>query len=147
MEQEKISGGYAVVGQVMVLLVIIPLCVFLLYIIVTKNFSIEGIGFLLTFLVPSILVIRHAYTYADLYLEGDNIIIKKLFSAKAKPITRFKSVEQTIIPLKYCIKFQDGSKVCFALTSSSIFRHIISSDPDKVLKELRLKFQDIKQEL
>ncbi|WP_299821621.1 hypothetical protein [uncultured Pontibacter sp.] len=145
MKREKISGGFAVVGHALVLLFFVPLCLFLLYII-TKNFSFEGVIFLLAFLVPSILVVRHAYTYADLYLEGNTIIVKKLFSVKAKPIAEYKTVEQAIMPLKYCIKFQDGSKACFALTSSKIFRHIISTDPDRVVKELRLKFQELKQE-
>lgn len=145
MKQEKISGGFAVICQVMVLLFFVPLCIFLLYIITTKNFSIEGFSFLLAFFVPSILVVRYAFTYVDLYLEGDHIIIKKLFSVKAKPIVEYKTLEQAIMPLKFCIEFQDGSKAYFALNNASIFRHIISSDPDKVLKELRMKFQGLKQ--
>ncbi|WP_242919696.1 hypothetical protein [Pontibacter liquoris] len=146
MKREKISGGFAAVGHALVLLFFVPLCLFLLYIIITKNFSFEGVIFLLAILIPSVLVVRHAYTYADLYLEGNTIIVKKLFSVKAKPIAEYKTVEQAIMPLKYCIKFQDGSKACFALNTSSIFRHITSTDPDRVVKELRLKFQELKQE-
>ena len=146
MQRQKISGGFAVVGHALVLLFFVPLCLFLLYIIITKNFSFEGVIFLLAFLVPSIIVVRQAYTYADLYLEGNNIIVKKLFSVKAKPIGEYKTVEQAVMPLKYCIKFQDGSKACFALPSSKIFRHIKSTDPDRVVRELRHKFQELEQE-
>ncbi|MCJ8167103.1 hypothetical protein MKJ04_19835 [Pontibacter sp. E15-1] len=145
MKREKISGGFAVIGHALALIFFVPLCLFLLYIIITKNFSFEGVIFLLAFLVSSILVVRYAYTYADLYLEGKIIIVKKLFSVKVKPIAEYKTIEQAIMPLKYCIKFQDGSKVCFTLTSSKTFRHIISTDPERVLKELRLKFQVLKQ--
>ena len=101
---------------------------------------------MLVILVLSILVVVHAYTYVDLYLEGDNIRIKKLFHVKSKSIADYKTVEQAIMPLKYCILFQDGSKACFVLSTSSIFRHIISTDPNRVLKELRLEFEKLKQE-
>lgn len=145
MKREKISGGFAVVGYPLLLLFFVPLCLFLLYVI-TKNLRFEGVIFLLAFLVPSVLVVGHAYTYADLNLEGNNILVKKLFRVEVKSIAEYKTVEQEIMPLKYCIKFQDGSKAWFALKTSSIFRHITSTDPDRVLKELRLKFQELKLE-
>ncbi|RNI21917.1 hypothetical protein [Rufibacter latericius] len=146
MKKEKISSGFAVLAHAMVLLFFIPLCLFLLYIIITKNLSLEGIGFLSAFFIPSILIVRYAFSYADLYLEGNTLIVKKLFGVKVKPIAEYKTVEEAIMPLKYCLKFQDGSKAYFALTSSSKFRHILSLDPDKALLELRLKFQELKQE-
>ncbi|MCX2741578.1 hypothetical protein [Pontibacter anaerobius] len=142
---KNIGGGSAILGQAMLLLFFVPFCLFLLYII-TRNFSIEGVAFVSVILVLSILVVVHAYTYADIYLEGDNIIVKKLFYVKSKPIAAYRTVEQAIMPLKYCIIFQDGSKACFVLSISSIFRHVISSDPNRVLKELRFEFQRLKQE-
>lgn len=97
-------------------------------------------------LVLCILVVVHAYTYADLYLEGDIIIIKKLFHVKFKPLADYKTVEQAILPLKYFILFQDGTKVYFVLAISSMLKHVTGTDPDRVLKELRLKLNRLKQE-
>lgn len=146
MKSKKLGGGLAILGQALVLLFFAPFCLFLLYFIITKSLTFEGIAFLLIVLALSILVVVHAYSYADLYLEGGRIKIKKLFLVKSKPLTDFKTVEQAIMPLKYCVIFQDGSKACFVLSTSSIFQHVISSDPNRKLKELRLEFQKLKQE-
>jgi len=140
-KEENISGGSAILGQALMLLFFTPYCLFLLYFIFTKSFSFDAVAFLLLILIASILAVVYAYTYSDLKLEEDNIIIKKLFYVKRKPIADYKTVESALMPLKYCIKFQDGSKTCFMLSSTSIFRHVLSSDPNRILNELRTKLE------
>jgi hypothetical protein len=136
---KKISGGYAKAGQLALLLFFTPLVLLLSYVVITKNFTLNGLVFLLFVLFIIGLILYISFSYADIYVSDDFIIIKKLFSVKKKSITEIQEIDKGIIPLAYFIKFNNNLKVLFTLQSSEIFEQFLSSDSNKGLNILKSK--------
>lgn len=139
MKTEKISGGSARLAQVMLLLFCMPYIFFLSYLTITQDITLSGIAFLLAFIFVITLVLIKVFSYADIYLSNDLLVIKKIFSAKSKYITEIKEVDKSLVPFTYYIKFEDKLKVFFFSNTSDLFKQLVSFDPDKGLKIIRTK--------
>ncbi len=141
MKLEKVSGGYAVMGQAMLLLFLLPITSLLFFVILTKNFSSEGMTFLAFVMVIAFLMLRLMFSYADIYLSQGIIVMKKLFGVRKSPVSDYKRIEKALLPFTYYIEFENGKKVYFSTLLSEIWETATSSDPDRGLKAIRLKFE------
>lgn len=141
MKLEKVSGGYAVMGQAMVLLFLLPIVALLFYVILTKNRSSDGMIFLAFVLIIAFLILRLMFSYADIYLSQGTIVMKKLLGSRRIPIVDYKRIEKALLPFTYYIEFENGRKVYFSTLLSEIWETATSSDPDSGLKTVRLRFE------
>ncbi len=139
---KKISGGYAKAGQLAFLLFFTLIVLLLSYVVITKNFTLSGLVFLLFVLFITGLILYISFSYADIYVSDDFIIIKKLFSVKKKSITEIQEIDKGIIPLAYFIKFNGNLTVLFTLKSSEVFEQLLSSDLNEGLNILKSKLLD-----
>lgn len=139
MIKEKISGGSARLAQIMLLLFFIPFIFFLSYLILTKNFTLEGVVVLFVFIAVISLILRNVFSYADIYIFQDHLIVKKLFSTKNRSILEIKYIDKALFPFTFFLKFEDNSKVFFFSETSDLLKQLMSSDPDKGLKIIRDK--------
>jgi hypothetical protein len=143
MKKEKLNGGSAIGVQVMLLIFFLPFIVFLAYIIFS-NFSLEGLTFLIVLSALITLIIRNAFSYADIYIHGNTLLLKKLFYSNKKSVKNYKALNKALLPFTYFIEFDDYQRVYFFLQTSEVIKEAFSLDPDQVLKRLRSKFQELK---
>lgn len=124
----KISGSSARVGQVMVLIVSIPLIISLLYVIIIKQIPVEGIAIMSIFILVFMLFIRRAFLFADVYCDDEIILIKKLFFKKKEALSNIIEIKEIVFPGAYKIKFKDKSKVLFTAEITNTVKHLVSNE-------------------
>ncbi|PSR52297.1 hypothetical protein AHMF7605_01550 [Adhaeribacter arboris] len=142
---EEISDGWTILfGQTFLLIFFTPFNSLLFYTFF-KNISLDGLIFTLVMVAPSILFIRYAFYYAEITLTDNFIIIKKRLKVKKVPVTKYKTIGKGIPASSYYIEFENKKTVYFLLNYTDAFRDFFSLDPDKVLKELKMKFEQAKE--
>ncbi len=141
METNKISGGYARVSQILILLFFTPFLVTLIYVIFSNKVTIQSLIFLFALSFVMILFVWNAFSYSDVYLTNDLIISKKLFSTKRKRRNEIKNITEAFRPFTYKIEFIDGKKISFLSTLFDNFKHILSSDPNATLTSVSNKIK------
>jgi len=139
MDNQKLSGGFARMAQLMLLLFFLPFISFLFYITLIKNFLVEGCVFFMIFIAVIFFIIRHGFSYADLYISSRFLIVKKLFSTRSKSRGELKQIESAFLPFTFYLKFEDSTKVFFFSDNSDLFKQLISSDSDKGVKIIKEK--------
>jgi hypothetical protein len=139
MIKENISIGSARLAQAMFLLFFLPFILFVTYIVISKNFTIEAAGFLFIFIALIYLILKQMFSYADIYKYNHQIIAKKVFSTIIKSTSEIKSIEEAILPFTFYIIFHDNSKVYFLVEPTNLLRHLTSSDTKKRLRTLKEK--------
>jgi hypothetical protein len=144
MQVIKLNGGSARAGQLMLLLIFTPILLFLCRIIF-KNFSLGGIVFLGLISISIYLFLRNAFSYADLFLEDNTIVIKKLFTVRRLRISYYKKLKKALLPFTYYIEFEGAKKIFFFLPSKQLLQELSSLDSEKMIKEFRLKFEELKE--
>ena len=132
----KLSGGSARVGQLMLILFFIPVILWVFYIVFVKNFSTNGLLFLLFFISITTLILYRGFSYADLFLSEDKLIIKKIFKIREVHLSEIQDVDRGLIPFSYNIKFKDNSRVKFS-KYTDVPKSFFSMDPDKGLNEIK----------
>ena len=132
----NISGDYARIFQVMLLLFIIPFCFLYLSVLFKHNISIEELFYGLIVIIVSGGIIRYGFLYSDIYLIGNELVIKKVFSTRNVELKSVEIVEKTILPFTYRICFNNNLKVYFFLKLSDILKSIFSMDSDRVVDEI-----------
>ena len=123
MKMEKISGGFARVGQFVLLAFFIPFISFLSYVIIRKNFGFDGISVLTAFIVLILFITWKAFSYGDIFISNNSLVIKK--------------IDRAMLPNTYYLKLEDASKVFFFSKTSEIFKQLIKSGPNNYLRSLR----------
>lgn len=139
MKTRKVSGGYPRVSQIMLLLFFAPFTIFLSYIIFSKNFTSEGIVFLSIFLVAIFLVLRFGFSYADIYLSDNQMVVKKLFSTKNIGLKEIRGIEESFFPFTYYVKV-GKSKIYFLPNATDLSKHLLSFNPQEGLGLIKEKF-------
>ena len=139
MKQKRISGGSARLGQLMLLLFFSPFTILLIYLMLAKNLSSEGIIFTGLLLAPIILIVYNSFRFGDIYLLDETLIIRKLFTTEKKPIAKIVNIETTLFPFAFHLKFDDMYKVMFFSKTADIFKQIISNKPSTLKEELKSK--------
>jgi len=137
MKTLKLSGGYARAGQLMLILFFTPVTLLLFYLIFTKNVSVNGLLFLIFFLSITTLILYIGFSYADLFVSEDYLIIKKIFNKKRMHLSEIQDIDRGLIPFSYYIKFKDNSKVKFTSKYTDVPKLFFSMDPDKGLKKIK----------
>lgn len=132
----KISGGSARAGQLMQLLFFVPFSLILLYLTLV-NFSF-GIFLFFTFCSAIMsLVLYIGLSYRDLYLTGDYLIIKKIFTSQKVNLSEIVEIEKALLPFTYYLKFKNNQTVYFTSKLGDFPRFFFSMDSEKGLKELK----------
>ncbi|MFC7526941.1 hypothetical protein ACFQRK_23495 [Parapedobacter sp. GCM10030251] len=139
MKTKKLSGGQPRAAQVMLLLFFIPFASFLSYIIFSKNFTVEGILVLSVFLLAISLVLKFGFSYADVYLSRNTIVIRKLFIKKEISLQNIEEINKSFLPFTYYIKV-GKSKISFLPNASDLSKHLLSLDSNKALELIKEKF-------
>ena len=137
MKTLKLSGGYARAVQLMLILFFTPVTLLLFYLIFTKNVSVNGLLFLIFFLSITTLILYIGFSYADLFVSEDYLIIKKIFNKKRMHLSEIQDIDRGLIPFSYYIKFKDNSKVKFTSKYTDVPKLFLSMDPDKGLKKIK----------
>jgi len=141
MKTIKLSGGSARAGQLMLILFFTPITLFLSYVIFTKNVSVNGLLFLIFFLSIATLILYTGFSYADLFVSEDYLIIKKIFNNKRMHLSEIQNIDRGLIPFSYYIKFKDNSRVKFTSKYTDVPKLFFSMDPDKGLKKIKNMLQ------
>lgn len=136
----KISGGYARAGQLTLMVFFTPFAFSLSYIILTENFTVGGVLFLFFFISIIAFFLWKVFSYADIYLSDDSLVIKKIFSTKKKNIAEIKEVDKALMPFTYYLIFEDKLKIYFTSNASDILKQFFSIDSNKGLNTLKSKF-------
>jgi hypothetical protein len=111
------------------------------YIILSKNRSQEGFGFLIFVVIIAFLICRNALSYADIFISADTFEMKKVWGSRTRNMSEYKKIGKAVLPFTFYIEFKNGEKVYFFAPLSDIWEGLKSSDPDKDLKALRLRFK------
>jgi hypothetical protein len=139
MKEEQISGGYIVLVQWLIFLFGMPFIAFICYLLVDSRIEKDGKYFLCAIILVVFLMLKYILIYGDIYLSGENVIIKKNIGVKTKHISQIKSLDEALVPFTYYIEFKDNKKVYFRLKPKDILKRITSADSD-ILENLRSKF-------
>jgi hypothetical protein len=137
METIKLSGGSARAGQLMLILFFTPVILLVFYLVLVKNFSTNGLLFLLFFLSITILILYIGFSYADLFVSENYLIIKRIFKTKKMHLSDIQNIDRGLIPFSYHIKFKDDSRIKFKSKYTDVPKLFFSMDPDKGLKEIK----------
>lgn len=132
----KLSEGSARAGQLMLILFFTPILLLVVYLVFVKNFSTNGLLFLLFFLSISTFALYRVFSHADLYVSEENLIIKKIFNTRKMHLSEIQEIDRSLIPFSYHIIFKDKSRVRFS-KYTDVPKLIFSMDPDKGLKEIK----------
>lgn len=136
---EKISGGYPIVGQVIQLMVFIPLILLLSYITFATEITGGGLVFWACCLVGVSVILRITFSYGEIYMAQEKIIIKTLFKEKTISLKEVKRVGESFLPFTYYIKYNQ-SKIHFSPRNTDLIKHLLSLHPNKSLELIREKF-------
>lgn len=139
MKIKKVSGGYPIVAQTMLLLFFVPFTSLLSYIILSKNFTSEGCVFLAVFIVAIFFVLRFGFSYADIYLSEGSVVVKKLFIKRMVKMEEIIEINESFFPFTYYIRLVK-SKVYFLPNATDLSRQLLSFNPTKGLELIREKF-------
>ncbi len=120
----RISGRSAILGQLMLLILLLPLVVYFSYW-VTRGLTLEKISFLLPIYIILFLIYRNGFSYFDIYDAGDKLVIRNVFYKKSISKDQVKDVDTGILSTTFCLILNDGSKFYF---QSSILDFFKSSD-------------------
>lgn len=138
MTTKKVSGGYPRIAQIMLLLFFVPFTLFLTYIIFSKNLTVEGGVFLVGFLSAIFLVLKFGFSYADIYLSENHILIKKLFTTRKNSLEKISEINESFFPFTYYIKVGE-SKIYFLPKATDLSKQLLSFNPDKGLELIKEK--------
>lgn len=138
MTTKKVSGGYPRVAQIMLLLFFVPFTMFLTYIIFSKNLTVEGGVLLVIFLAAISLVLKFGFSYADVYLSENHVIIKKLFTTRKIYLEKISEISESFFPFTYYIKVGE-SKVYFLPNFTDLSKQLLSFNPAKGLQLIKEK--------
>jgi len=129
----RISGRSAILGQLVLLILLLPLAIFFSYMMI-RYLTVDKIPVLLIFDTVVFLIVRNGFSYFDIYDAGDNLVIRNVFYKKSVSKDQVKDVDTGILSTTFCLILNDGSKFYF---QSSIFDFVKSSDD--VLSSLKDK--------
>jgi len=138
-KEELISGGYILFVQFLILLVSIPFLILIGYLMISNGIENDGRLFLSGIILVIALVWWYYLSYAQISIDGENVVIRKLWIRKVKLISQIDSLDEAILPFTYVLRFDKGSRVYFRLKPSDMFKEL--SDSDNLLESLRKKFQ------
>ena len=138
----KISGGSARLGQLIALLFFIPFLLFLTYIILSKNCTMEGFFFLVPTIIISLLIVRRSFKFADIYREKSVFLSKKIFSSMTLTTTDIIEVGESLWPFTYYIIVYEKKrkKILFSSSTSDWFTKMISNDGSNSLNKIKEQF-------
>lgn len=137
METVKLSGGSARAGQLMLILFFTPVTLLVLYLILAKNASVNGLLFIIFFLSITTLILYIGFSYADLFISEDYLIMKRIFNNKKKYLSEIQDIDRGLLPFSYYIKFKDNSSVKFTSKYTEVPKLFFSMDPDKGLNDIK----------
>ena len=124
MREIKISGGSAVLGQLFLLMFLLPLVMVFSYLIL-KKLTFDVISFLLPIYAIIFLIFKNGFSYTDVYVVGDELIFKKIFFTTRASKSQINEVDKGFLPITFYISLNNGSKFFF---HSSIFELYKGSD-------------------
>lgn len=137
--EEIISGGYILFVQFLILLISIPFLILIGYLMLSCDIRSDGRLFLSAIILVIASVWWYFLSYAQISINGDNVVIRKLWIRKIKLLSQVKSLDEAILPFIYVLRFDKGRPVYFRLKPSDMIKEI--SDSDDLLESLRNKFK------
>lgn len=129
----KISGGSVVLGQLFLLIFLLPLVIIFSYL-TLKKLTFDVVSFLLPLYAVIFLIFKNGFSYTDVYIVGDELIFKKIFFKKRVSKNQINEVDKGFLPITFYISLNDGSKFFF---QSSIFD--LYQGSDKTLSKIKDK--------
>lgn len=117
----KINTGSAMFMQFLLLLIFLPFILVFSYF-VFENFSLNVVSFAIPIYIIFAFILKNSFSYYDLYIDGENVILKRLFFKSIKPKNVIKAVEKGILPITFSISFYDGSEFYFQMLFSDIYK-------------------------
>ncbi len=139
MNQKIISSGSAVAAQAMTILFFTPFTLLVAYIIISKRFDLQGILILTIEILIAFVVIRGSLTYADIYIDDNSIISKKIIGSKTRTFSEVRSLNKAIVPTVYRIDFNDNKRVYFMMNLSDVFKQLTNNESSTALNFLKSK--------
>ncbi len=140
----KLNGGFPRVAQLMLPMIFLPfLC--LLCLLMVKKPNLSSFVFSVPIILFMIFIIKRIYSYADLYIENDELIISKLFFSKRIKLIECTDITDTLLPFTFCLKFKSNRKVFFFSKSSEIIRQLKYSDQTSYLNFLKRRLGLVEQ--
>jgi len=136
----KVNGNSAVFTQTLLLIFFLPVLLLVLYIVITKNPSVEGFGFLSVLIMVNIIVMKIALSFADIYISDDKIIIKKVTGEQTKSKLEVRSIDEAILPFTYYVEFDKG-KFYFQLKPKDILKRVAGQNSEETLAQIKEKFK------
>jgi hypothetical protein len=138
MKTMKLSSNWtktALFGNLIVTLIMVPI---FLFVFTTQNFH-AGMVFGLLILIVLIILAIYLFTYGcEAYVEGEDIILKKLFKPEVKmPISSIYSIKSfKLKQTKYTsLNFKNNFK--FIIINSTSFLEQNKVDAEKILLEIQ----------
>lgn len=140
----KISGGFSIAGQLMVLafnVVFVSTLVLLIY----KNMDFEKLIFLTCIIGVTGFSTVNALDFHDVYVNNTKgFTVKHLFYNKHLAAQEVKSIQAGLLPFSYYLS-TTRRDYYFILNSSDLFKEVFTTEPDKVLKALNQTLNRLKQ--
>ncbi len=138
-ELEELSTGAAVYIQGFAMAFCLLMIAVIAFIMPFRSLDFEGYLFL--FLVFSLLILFALIPliYSDIYLSGSNVVMKKIFGTKRRPVSDFKAINSAILPFAWYIEFKDGKKVYFSLTPMEMVKNFFGAD---IIKKLGVRIEE-----
>ncbi|HWW38553.1 hypothetical protein [Pedobacter sp.] len=131
----RISGRSAILGQLTLLILLLPLAIFFSYMMI-RYLTVDKIPILLIFDTVVFLIVRNGFSYFDIYDAGDKLVIKNAFYKKSISKDQVKDVDAGILSTTFCLILNDGSKFYFQSSIFDFFKSsndVLSSLKDKTL--------------
>ena len=135
MKEEKLSGGYCVVGQVMIL-IFIGIIVLLLATLSFRGFALDKFLFFAGVSFFAFLIIKNTLDFNDITILNENdFIINNLFHRKKISLDRIIVIKPGILPFTYFVMSEKKSYYFF-LDLKYIFKETFSMSPNSALNIL-----------
>jgi hypothetical protein len=138
-KEEIIGSGYILLVQFLLLLFSIPFLTLIGYLMLSSDIENDGRLFLSVLILVIALTWWYFLSYAQISIDDENVIIRKLWIKKIELISQVNSVDEAITPFTYILRFDKGSSAYFRLKPSDMIKKI--SDSDDLLESSRKKFK------
>jgi hypothetical protein len=137
MSSKLLSSGYIVGLQWLLTIVMMFFTIIMLFLINIPVVDLNSVIFSIIFLIIEMFFLWRLLVFADIYVDGDCLIYKKILLTKVKRVDEIVDIDEGFFSFVYFVKFSNNKKIYFQLKPNELFNKVLKNDSDKILDNIK----------
>jgi len=142
MKEKIVSSGFVRLGQLILLLFLLPFLLLFTFLLLRKP-SFDDFIILVPILAICFLIFKTGFSYADIYSRGDLLVMKKIFVTIVRTKKDLEKVQKGLLPFSYYLVFKDQTKVYFQYVTLNLFDNLGNACTVKIFDSIKAEFSEV----